>query len=73
MITYALYYVERKEFKMLYRENKTTSLGTAGLTGIVLMTLHVTGYLIGWAWPVLYVTLILAGIGIEQGNKKEQQ
>lgn len=43
-------------------------LGTAGLTGIVLMTLHITDHLTGWAWPILYIFLILTGIG--QENRK---
>jgi hypothetical protein len=30
-----------------------TGLGTTGLTGIVLMTLHITGHLIGWKPPQL--------------------
>jgi len=47
---------------------QSTSLGTTGLTGIVLMTLHITGYLTGAAWPLLYVFLILAGMG--QENRK---
>jgi len=34
-------------------------IGTTGATGIVLMTLHILGYLTGWAWPLLYVILIL--------------
>ena len=48
---------------------QNTSLGTTGLTGIVLMTLHITGYLTGWAWPLLYVVLIIMGVG--QENKKQ--
>jgi len=46
-----------------------TGLSTAGAAGIVLMTLHITGYLTGWAWPLLYVFCILSGIGFERGNK----
>ena len=42
-----------------------TSIGTAGATGIALMILHVTGYLTGWAWPILYITMILMGMGQE--------
>jgi hypothetical protein len=42
-----------------------TSIGTIGVTGVTLMILHITGYLTGWAWPLLYVILILAGIGQE--------
>ena len=41
-----------------------------GLSGIVLMVLHITGYLTGWAWPALYVFLMLLGIG--QENKKQK-
>lgn len=47
---------------------QTAGVGTTGLTGIVLMTLHITGYLTGWAWPILYVFLIITGIG--QENRK---
>jgi len=46
-----------------------TGIGTAGATGIALLVLHVTGYLTGWAWPLLYVFLILTGIGFEKGNR----
>jgi hypothetical protein len=50
--------------------SKPAGLSTTGLTGIVLMTLHITGYLTHWAWPILYVILILMGIG--QENKKQK-
>jgi hypothetical protein len=46
-----------------------TGLGTTGLSGIVLMTLHLTGHIAGWAWPILYIFLILAGIG--QENRRQ--
>ena len=42
-----------------------SGINTTGLTGIVLMTLHITGYLVHWAWPILYIVLILSGIGQE--------
>jgi hypothetical protein len=42
-----------------------TGIGTAGATGITLLVLHVTGQLTGWAWPLLYVILILMGMGQE--------
>ncbi len=48
--------------------NKSSGIGTSGAAGIVLMTLHITGHLTGWAWPILYVFLILVGIG--QENRK---
>jgi len=44
---------------------------TAGAAGIALMILHILGHLTGWAWPILYVFLILAGIGRE--NRKVTQ
>lgn len=43
-------------------------VSTTGLTGITLMILHITGYLTGWAWPFLYIFLILSGVG--QENRK---
>jgi len=46
-----------------------TGIGTSGTAGVALMILHVTGYLTGWAWPILYVLLILSGMGSERGNK----
>jgi len=46
-------------------EKKTSGITTAGATGITLMVLHVTGYLTGWAWPLLYIFLIISGIGLE--------
>jgi len=49
-------------------QNKT-GIGTAGAAGVALMVLHITGYLTGWAWPILYVLLILSGIGSEQGKR----
>jgi len=48
--------------------NASSGIGTAGLTGIVLMVMHMTDHLTGWAWPLLYVLMIL--IGISQENRK---
>jgi hypothetical protein len=48
---------------------KATGIGTLGATGIALLILHVTGYLVGWAWPLLYVFLILCGIDRERNKK----
>lgn len=50
-------------------EIQSKGLNTTGLTGIVLMVLHLTGTLSGWGWPVLYVLLILSGIGQEYIRK----
>lgn len=50
---------------------QTSSIGTTGATGIALMILHITGYLTGWAWPLLYVFLIISGIGQENRKGKK--
>ena len=47
----------------------TGSIGTGGATGIALMILHIRGHLSGWAWPILYVFLIVAGIGQENRTR----
>lgn len=44
---------------------QSKGLNTTGVTGIVLMTLHLTGTITGWGWPVLYILLILSGMGQE--------
>jgi hypothetical protein len=46
-------------------QNNTPFIPTIGLTGIVLMTLHLTGFITGWGWPVLYILLILSSTGNE--------
>ena len=51
-------------------QNKT-GIGTAGAAGVALMVLHITGYLTGWAWPLLYVFLIISGIGQENRRGKK--
>jgi|TARA_B100000678_G_scaffold87986_1_gene73204 hypothetical protein len=49
-------------------EAKKSGINTTGLTGITLMVLHLTGIITGWYWVVLYVILILSGIGQEYRN-----
>lgn len=56
---------------MLLPTPQSSGLGTTGATGIALMILHVTGYLTGWAWPLLYVFLIISGIGQENRKGKK--
>ena len=56
---------------MLLPTPQTAGIGTTGATGIALMILHTTGYLIGWAWPILYVFLIISGIGQENRKGKK--
>jgi hypothetical protein len=48
--------------------NASAGIGTMGLAGVSLMILHITGQLTGWAWPILYIFLILSAIG--QENRK---
>ena len=45
------------------------SIGTVGATGIALMVLHLTGNLIGWAWPIAYTFIILVAAG--QENRRQ--
>jgi len=45
--------------------NQSSGIGTTGVTGVVLMTLHLTGYITGWGWPILYILLLISGIGQE--------
>lgn len=54
---------------MKFPTSHSSGIGTTGTTGIVLMVLHITGYLTSWAWVLLYVPLILAGIGQENRKK----
>jgi len=39
---------------------QTSGVGTTGATGIALMILHITGYLTGWAWPLLCTYSLLS-------------
>jgi len=34
---------------------------TTTITGITLMILHLTGYITGWGWPILYICLLFMG------------
>jgi hypothetical protein len=45
-----------------------SGITTLGATGVSLMILHITGYLTGWAWPILYVLLILSAMGTENSK-----
>jgi hypothetical protein len=55
---------------MKFPKTQSSGIGTVGATGITLLILHVTGYLVGWAWPILYIMLIVAGAGNESRNRK---
>jgi hypothetical protein len=48
--------------------NASSGAGTMGLAGTALMVLHITNQLTGWAWPLLYVLMIVMAIG--QENRK---
>ena len=50
-------------------EIRSKGLNTTGLTGIVLMVLHLTNTVNGWWWIPLYIALILSGIGQEYYRK----
>lgn len=53
---------------MKFPKPQSSGIGTTGATGVALLVLHTTGYLTGWAWPLLYVLMILVGVG--QENRK---
>jgi hypothetical protein len=53
---------------MKFPKPQTSGIGTTGVAGVTLMVLHTTGYITGWAWPILYVTLIMSAMG--QENRK---
>tara|TARA_B100000925_G_scaffold234911_1_gene183543 strand:+ start:414 stop:578 length:165 start_codon:yes stop_codon:yes gene_type:complete len=53
---------------MKFPKPQTSGIGTTGATGVALMVLHLTGTITGWAWPILYVILIMSAMG--QENRK---
>ena len=58
---------------MMLPDYKNSGIGTAGAAGIALMILHIVGYLTGGAWPLLYVFLILMGIGQEYHRSSKKK
>jgi hypothetical protein len=50
---------------MKFPETRSPGLNNTGVVGIVLMTLHILGYLVGWWWMLLYIPFIMSGIGQE--------
>ena len=53
---------------MKFPKAQSSGIGTTGATGVALMVLHLTGTITGWAWPILYILLIISAIG--QENRK---
>jgi hypothetical protein len=53
---------------MKFPKPQSSGIGTTGVCGVALLILHTTGFITGWAWPLLYVALILSAIG--QENRK---
>ena len=53
---------------MKFPKSQTSGIGTTGATGVALMVLHLTGIITGWAWPILYIILIMSAMG--QENRK---
>jgi len=53
---------------MKFPKPQSSGIGTTGVVGVALMTLHLIGIVEGWAWPVLYIFLILVAMG--QENRK---
>ena len=53
---------------MKFTKPQSSGIGTTGGVGVALMTLHLIGMIEGWAWPILYILLIIMAIG--QENRK---
>tara|TARA_Y200000002_G_scaffold26515_1_gene19956 strand:+ start:8526 stop:8690 length:165 start_codon:yes stop_codon:yes gene_type:complete len=53
---------------MKFPKPQSSGIGTTGVAGVTLMTLHMLGIITGWAWPILYILLIISAIG--QENRK---
>ena len=53
---------------MKFPKPQSSGIGTTGLVGVALMTLHLTETITGWACPILYILLIISAIG--QENRK---
>ena len=53
---------------MKFPKPQSSGIGTTGVVGVALMTLHLIGMIEGWGWPILYILLILIAIG--QENRK---
>ena len=53
---------------MKFPKPQSSGIGTTGAVGVGLMILHLTGIITGWAWPILYILLIIMEIG--QENRK---
>lgn len=53
---------------MKFPKPQSSGIGTTGAVGIALLILHITGFLTGWAWPILYIFLIISAMG--QENRK---
>ena len=53
---------------MKFPKPQSSGIGTTGATGIALMVMHLTGFLTGWAWPIVYILLIISAM--RQENRK---
>ena len=53
---------------MKFPKPQSSGIGTTGATGVALMVMHLPGFLTGWAWPILYILLIISAMG--QENRK---
>lgn len=47
---------------------QNTGICTIGAAGVALMVLHLIGYITGWAWPIMYVILIVSANDQEMRN-----
>ena len=47
---------------MKFPKTQSSSKGTTGATGVALMVMHLTGFVNGGAWPILYIFLIFSAV-----------
>ena len=53
---------------MKFPKPQSSGIGTTGVVGVALMTLHLIGMIEGGGCPILYILLILIAMG--QENRK---
>jgi hypothetical protein len=49
----------------LPERNDRYLLPTTSLVGAILLIAHLTGYITGWGWPILYICLLFMGHSTE--------
>ncbi len=47
---------------MKFPKPQSSGIGTTGAVGVSLMVLHLTGFVAGWYWPIIYILFILSAL-----------